>query len=314
MAAHARPDQRVDRRASAPRRRPEMPPAYRASWAALPVVVLCSLAVSACMAFGNPVLWVTSEQAAEARAATPSDPQPEDPAVGPDPEPEAPEQKIIGEYQAISQSEDAGRAQNIRLAADAIDGYVIEPGATFSFNEVVGDSSAERGYQEAPVIRDGKVVPGDGGGICQVSTALYIAAVKADLEIVERAPHSVVSDYAPIGLDATIVYGQTDLRIKNDTPHPVTIYAKAVGQTVDVTIVGDPLPEGVTVDATSRVVDRYEKKNDRGEVCQYYVSESFRVYYQDGVRTTRDLLSSDIYRVYDSSTVTLAEGSVEPSK
>lgn len=290
-----------------------MPPSYRASWAALPVVVLCSLAVSACMAFGNPVLWMTNDQAAEALAAAPPEEAPT-PAPDAPEEPEASEQQIIGQYQAISQSEDAARAQNIRLAADAIDGVVIEPGGVFSFNEVVGDSSAERGYQEAPVIRNGKVAVGDGGGICQVSTALYIAAVKADLDIVERHPHSVVSDYAPIGLDATIVYGQIDLRIRNNTEHDITIYAKAVGQTVDVTIVGDPLPEGVTVDATSRVVDRYEKKDAEGELRQYYISESFRVYYQDGVRTTRDLLSSDIYLVDDSSTVTLAEGSVEPSK
>ena len=290
-----------------------MPPSYRASWAALPVVVLCSLAVSACMAFGNPVLWMTNDQAAEALAAAPPEEAPT-PAPDAPEEPEAPEQQIIGQYQAISQSEDAARAQNIRLAADAIDGVVIEPGGVFSFNEVVGDSSAERGYQEAPVIRNGKVAVGDGGGICQVSTALYIAAVKADLDIVERHPHSVVSDYAPIGLDATIVYGQIDLRIRNNTEHDITIYAKAVGQTVDVTIVGDPLPEGVTVDATSRVVDRYEKKDAEGELRQYYISESFRVYYQDSVRTTRDLLSSDIYLVDDSSTVTLAEGSVEPSK
>ena len=80
----------------------------------------------------------------------------------------------------------------------------------------------------------------DGGGICQVSTALYIAAVKADLEIVERHPHSVPSDYAPIGLDATIVYGSRDLRIKNNTDFPITIYAKAVGQTVSVNLLGKP--------------------------------------------------------------------------
>lgn len=290
-----------------------MPPSYRASWAALPVVVLCSLAVSACMAFGNPVLWMTNDQAAEALAAAPPEEAPT-PAPDAPEEPEAPEQQIIGQYQAISQSEDAARAQNIRLAADAIDGVVIEPGGVFSFNEVVGDSSAERGYQEAPVIRNGKVAVGDGGGICQVSTALYIAAVKADLDIVERHPHSVVSDYAPIGLDATIVYGQIDLRIRNNTEHDITIYAKAVGQTVDVTIVGDPLPEGVTVDATSRVVDRYEKKDAEGELRQYYISESFRVYYQDGVRTTRDLLSSDIYQVDENTPVTTSEGSVDPNK
>lgn len=178
----------------------------------------------------------------------------------------------------------------------------------------MGNTSAERGYQEAAVIRNGEVAQGDGGGVCQVSTALYIAAVKADMEIVERHPHSVPSDYAPIGLDATIVYGSFDLRLKNNTEHPMTIQAKAVGQTVDVSIVGDPLPEGRTVDATSQIVSRYERDDAAGTSRQYYVSEAFRVYYQDGVRTTRDLLSSDIYQVDENATVTTSEGSVDPNK
>ena len=150
--------------------------------------------------------------------------------------------------------------------------------------------------------------------MCQVSTALYIAAVKADMEIVERHPHSVPSDYAPIGLDATIVYGSFDLRLKNNTDHAITIHAKAVGQTVDVSIEGDPLPEGRTVDATSQIVSRYERDDAAGTLRQYYVSEAFRVYYQDGVRTTRDLLSSDIYQVDENTPVTTSEGSVDPNK
>ncbi len=178
----------------------------------------------------------------------------------------------------------------------------------------MGNTSAERGYQEAAVIRNGEVAQGDGGGVCQVSTALYIAAVKADMEIVERHPHSVPSDYAPIGLDATIVYGSFDLRLKNNTDHAITIHAKAVGQTVDVSIEGDPLPEGRTVDATSQIVSRYERDDAAGTLRQYYVSEAFRVYYQDGVRTTRDLLSSDIYQVDENTPVTTSEGSVDPNK
>ncbi len=138
--------------------------------------------------------------------------------------------------------------------------------------------------------------------------------MKADLEIVERHPHSVPSDYAPIGLDATIVYGSRDLRIKNNTDFPITIYAKAVGQTVSVNLLGKPRDDGITIDATSRVVDRYEQATKDGGKQQYYVSESFRVYYKDGVRTSRDLLSSDIYAVDKDTTVTLAEGSVNPNK
>ena len=293
-------------------RRPRFP---AASPYAAPLIAVCAVALSACMAFGNPVIW---ESAAQKEPAPVDEPAASNPAPAPEPEKAeeepAPEQETIGEYQAISQSEDPGRSENIRLATEAIDGTVIEPGGTFSFNDVVGNTSAERGYQEAAVIRNGEVAQGDGGGVCQVSTALYIAAVKADMEVVERHPHSVPSDYAPIGLDATIVYGSFDLRLKNNTDEPMIIHAKAVGQTVDVSIEGAPLPEGRTVDATSQIVSRYERDDAAGTSRQYYVSEAFRVYYQDGERTTRDLLSSDIYQVDETTPVTTSEGSVDPNK
>lgn len=164
-----------------------------------PILVMgCSLLIACCIAFGG-TNWTASAQPSE-------DQLPEQNAIV---EPGY-YQETIGSYEAISQSDDDERAENLRLAAEAINGYVIEPGATFSFNEVVGDTTAERGYKEAPVLYSSGLGSSDGGGICQVSTALYIAAVKADLEIVERHPHSVPSDYAPIGLDATIVYGRSD--------------------------------------------------------------------------------------------------------
>ncbi|MEE0788415.1 MAG: VanW family protein [Eggerthellaceae bacterium] len=218
-----------------------------------PILVMgCSLLIACCIAFGG-TNWTASAQPSE-------DQLPEENAIV---EPGY-YQETIGSYEAISQSDDDERAENLRLAAEAINGYVIEPGATFSFNEVVGDTTAERGYKEAPVLYSSGLGSSDGGGICQVSTALYIAAVKADLEIVERHPHSVPSDYAPIGLDATIVYGSRDLRIKNNTDFPITIYAKAVGQTVSVNLLGKPRDDGITIDATSRVVDRYEQATKDG--------------------------------------------------
>lgn len=218
-----------------------------------PILVMgCSLLIACCIAFGG-TNWTASAQPSE-------DQLPEQNAIV---EPGY-YQETIGSYEAISQSDDDERAENLRLAAEAINGYVIEPGATFSFNEVVGDTTAERGYKEAPVLYSSGLGSSDGGGICQVSTALYIAAVKADLEIVERHPHSVPSDYAPIGLDATIVYGSRDLRIKNNTDFPITIYAKVVGQTVSVNLLGKPRDDGITIDATSRVVDRYEQTTKDG--------------------------------------------------
>lgn len=209
-----------------------------------PILVMgCSLLIACCIAFGG-TNWTASAQPSE-------DQLPEQNAIV---EPGY-YQETIGSYEAISQSDDDERAENLRLAAEAINGYVIEPGATFSFNEVVGDTTAERGYKEAPVLYSSGLGSSDGGGICQVSTALYIAAVKADLEIVERHPHSVPSDYAPIGLDATIVYGSRDLRIKNNTDFPITIYAKAVGQTVSVNLLGKM--SSLRVDYDTQAVSHY---------------------------------------------------------
>lgn len=153
-----------------------------------PILVMgCSLLIACCIAFGG-TNWTASAQPSE-------DQLPEQNAIV---EPGY-YQETIGSYEAISQSDDDERAENLRLAAEAINGYVIEPGATFSFNEVVGDTTAERGYKEAPVLYSSGLGSSDGGGICQVSTALYIAAVKADLEIVERHPHSVPSDVFETG-------------------------------------------------------------------------------------------------------------------
>lgn len=126
-----------------------------------PILVMgCSLLIACCIAFGG-TNWTASAQPSE-------DQLPEQNAIV---EPGY-YQETIGSYEAISQSDDDERAENLRLAAEAINGYVIEPGATFSFNEVVGDTTAERGYKEAPVLYSSGLGSSDGGGICQVSTAL----------------------------------------------------------------------------------------------------------------------------------------------
>ncbi|MBI4058089.1 VanW family protein, partial [Candidatus Microgenomates bacterium] len=113
------------------------------------------------------------------------------------------------------------RVHNISLASFRLDGILIPPGETLSFNKVLGDVSAFTGYQQAYVIRDGKTVLGDGGGVCQVSTTLFRAALKAGLPIVERRAHSYrvayyEQDSGP-GFDATVYDPTTDLKIKNDT-------------------------------------------------------------------------------------------------
>lgn len=293
--------------AAAHRREPASP---RAKLRAVPdfaVVGVCGALVAACM------VLTTAAMPMEAQV------QPDQNAPASQPEPQSQqadvvEGEVIGSYQAISQSTNVDRAENVRLAAEAIDGTVVQPGETFSFNDHVGDVEQDPRYRDAPVIMGGETVEGAGGGICQVSTALYIAALKADLEIVERHPHSIASDYAPIGLDATLVYGTMDLRIKNAGDAPVLIKATAVGQTVEVSIIGQPLETGLTIDATSKVVDQYTDNDGKGGSHLHYVAESYRVYYRDGVVEYRDLMHTDTYLVPQPSTVVLSEGSVEPSK
>ena len=289
--------------AAAHRREADRPRAKLRTAPDYAVVAVCGVLVAACM------VLTTSAMPAEVQMP------PEEAAPASQPEPQAQqadvaEGEVIGSYQAISQSTNADRAENLRLAAGAIDGVVIQPGETFSFNDHVGVVEQDSRYRAAPVIVGGETVEGAGGGICQVSTALYIAALKADLEIVERHPHSIASDYAPVGLDATLVYGTMDLRIKNASEDPMRIKAMAVGQTVEVSIIGQPLETGTTIDATSKVVDQYV--DDDGDL--HYVAESYRVYYLDGVVQYRDLMHTDTYFIPQPSTVVLSEGSVDPSK
>lgn len=115
------------------------------------------------------------------------------------------------------------RAINIRVASKALNGQILAPQATFSFNQVVGPRTETRGYREAPVIVGDELEPGVGGGVCQVATTLHAAAVLGGLEVLERRSHSRPSGYAPIGLDATVIDGEVDLKLRNPYSVPVAI-------------------------------------------------------------------------------------------
>lgn len=117
------------------------------------------------------------------------------------------------------------RNNNIRLAAAAIDGYVLKPGETFSFNDVVGERTTAKGYLEGTSYIGGKAVPDVGGGICQVSSSLYCCAVYTDLEIVDRSNHMFTVSYLPLGIDATVNWGTCDFQFKNNTEFPIKIEA-----------------------------------------------------------------------------------------
>ncbi|GHV32592.1 hypothetical protein FACS18949_03970 [Clostridia bacterium] len=130
------------------------------------------------------------------------------------------------------------RTSNIRLASQYMDGTILLPGGEFSYNEVVGERTPERGFQEAGAYLNGKLVPETGGGICQLSSGLYNAALLANLEITQRFNHSLSVGYVPTGLDATVSWGTLDFKFRNSTPYPIRLYAKQSGNRLKVTIIG----------------------------------------------------------------------------
>ena len=133
---------------------------------------------------------------------------------------------------------DPPRTNNLVLACQAINNYVVKPGESFSFNEVLGERTAEKGYQEAGAYADGETVEQLGGGICQVASTLYYCTLYADLYIIEREEHMFTADYLPLGMDATVNWGTLDFRFRNDTEHPIRIEAKAEDSYVTIVLRG----------------------------------------------------------------------------
>ncbi len=133
---------------------------------------------------------------------------------------------------------DRDRSTNLRLACEKINGTVIMPGEPFSYNATLGPRTSAAGYKNAKVYENGQVVDGIGGGICQISSTLYNAALMSDMEIVERRNHQFVTSYVGAGRDATVVYGSTDFRFKNTRTYPVRIVASAKNGVATVSIFG----------------------------------------------------------------------------
>ena len=133
---------------------------------------------------------------------------------------------------------DVDRTTNLRLACQKINGTVLLAGETFSYNDVVGARTVAAGYKNAKIYEAGQVVDGLGGGICQISSTLYNAALLANLEIVERRNHQFVTSYVPAGRDATVVYGSTDFKFKNTRQYPIRIVATANAGIATISIYG----------------------------------------------------------------------------
>ena len=131
----------------------------------------------------------------------------------------------------------AGRCRNIALAASSLNGSVIEAGQTLSFNKTVGERTVKRGYSEAKIIQDGEFISGVGGGVCQVSTTLFNAALLSGLNVTERRAHSLSVSYVPPSRDA-MVSSASDLKIQNPFSFPVYLQMRCESETVTATFYG----------------------------------------------------------------------------
>ena len=130
------------------------------------------------------------------------------------------------------------RTTNLVIACQKLNGKVIMPGETFSYNKTLGKRTAAAGYKNAAVYENGQVVDGIGGGICQISSTLYNAVLMANLEIVERRNHQFVTSYLPAGRDATVVYGAIDFKFKNTRQYPIRLSASAKNGIATISIYG----------------------------------------------------------------------------
>ncbi len=154
---------------------------------------------------------------------------------------------VLGEYgtEFDTHGRYRTRAHNVRLASSALHGAIVPAGGTLSFNEAVGPREFRRGYKMAPVILQGELVPGVGGGVCQAASTFHAAAFFAGLDVPVYTPHSRPSSYVPAGLDATVAYPDVDLVVRNPFSFPVLVAVETADESVTVRILGRERPRHV---------------------------------------------------------------------
>jgi vancomycin resistance protein YoaR len=160
---------------------------------------------------------------------------------------------LVASYQTFYGGE-ANRIHNVQLVSHLVDGHVIAPGAVFSFNEATGARTAEKGFKEAPVIINGELKTGLGGGVCQVSTTVFNAAYEAGLPILARTNHALYISHYPQGRDATVNYPDVDLKFVNDTGHWLLLRTWVGSSSLTVALYGTPVHRRVVSEASPLVV------------------------------------------------------------
>lgn len=194
---------------------------------------------------------------------------------------------LLSNFSTYYSASNVNRTTNLRLAANKINGTVLMPGETFSYNKVVGARTIAAGYKEAPIYVSGEVVDGLGGGICQITSTLYNAVILANLDIVERTNHQFVPSYVKASRDATVVYGALDFKFKNNRNYPIKINCSVSGGVASFQIFGLKQDNDYQVEISS-----YET----GRTATAIYSEAYKILKKDGKIISKHLLSRDTYK------------------
>lgn len=215
----------------------------------------------------------------------------------------------ISKYITRYDESNTNRSTNIKLASEKINGTILMPGETFSYNKIVGERTIKAGYKEAAVYMGGKVVDGIGGGICQVSSTLYNAVLEANLEITSRRNHYFITGYVSASRDATVSYGTIDFKFKNTRTYPIKIESISQNGICMISIYGikeDTEYEVVIEDKITEVIpyttkyvktNKLEKgvENEIQKGVNGYKSEAYRILKLNGKVISKTLLSKDSY-------------------
>lgn len=218
------------------------------------------------------------------------------------------ERKLV-EFTTYFRSSAAGRVHNIRSSAQVVHDRLLKPNEIFDYAEVVQETRKKYGFKPAPVIMNGQLVPGVGGGICQVSSTLYNAALLSGLEIVERRHHSLPVHYVPLGLDATYSDGYINFRFRNHEHSHLLIRTETGPTHITVKLFGS-LPAGRSyrvetkvlsvVDPPVKYVQNKSLPPGKRQVLrkgkQGYVVETVRIRLENGKEVERERISRDFYR------------------
>lgn len=194
---------------------------------------------------------------------------------------------LLSTFKTTYSTRDRDRTTNLTLAANKINGTVVMPGETFSYNTVVGERTIAAGYKEAPIYVSGEVVDGLGGGICQITSTLYNAVVYANLEIVERSNHQFVPSYVSASRDATVVYGSIDFKFKNNRDYPIKLVCSVSNGVAKFDIYGLKTADDYDVEISSRITSQTSTSTN---------SEAYKILKKNGQVVSTTLLSRDTYK------------------